>query len=310
MLVLKAAIQPWSDGYAHLGRGREVGRVTYPTSSDGMRTGREKMAERGRVPEGVDIEVPSAARIYDYLLGGGHNFAADRQLGEKFAAALPGARDVARLNRAFLRRAVLFLVSSGVRQFLDLGSGIPTVGNVHEIAQQADEQARVVYVDKDPVAVAHSRMLLEGNEQAAMVQADMCEPESVLQAAGTGQLLDFDAPVGLLMVGVFHFVPDELGPREIVAGYRDRLAAGSYLALSHFTADTRPEEIAATVEVMKRSADPIYPRSREEIIALFAGFDLVEPGVVSTPLWRPESPAELELDAEHSEILAGVGRKP
>ncbi len=268
------------------------------------------MADQSWVPAGVDFELPNAARIYDYLLGGGHNFAADRQLGEKFATALPGARAVARLNRAFLRRAVLFLVSSGVRQFLDLGSGIPTVGNVHEIAQQADVQARVVYVDKDPVAVAHTKMLLEGNEQATSVQADMCEPESVLQAAGTRQLLDFDAPVGLLMVGVLHFVPDGLRPREIVAAYRDQLAAGSYLALSHFTADTRPEEMAATVEVMKRSADPIYPRSHEEITALFAGFDLLEPGVVSTPLWRPESPAEVGPDAEHSEIYAGVGRKP
>jgi hypothetical protein len=269
------------------------------------------MTERsGWVPDGVDVELSSSARIYDFLLGGGHNFAVDRQVGEKFMVALPGARDVARLNRAFLRRAVLFLVSSGVRQFLDLGSGVPTVGNVHEIAQSADGQARVVYVDWDAVAVAHSRLLLEGNERAAVIQADMCEPDAVLLAAETRRLLDFDAPIGLLMVGVFHFVPDERRPRDIVAAYRDQLASGSYLALSQFSADTRPEEMAATVEVMKRSADPLHPRSQEEITVLFAGFDLIEPGVVSTPLWRPEDPAGLGPDAERSEIFAGVGRKP
>jgi hypothetical protein len=269
------------------------------------------MTERsGWVPSGVDTEQPSAARTYDYQLGGGHNFAADRELGDQLTAALPGMRDVARLNRDFLRRAVLFLVSSGVRQFLDLGSGIPTVGNVHEIAQQADEQARVVYVDKEPVAVAHSRMLLEGNERATIVQADMCEPDAVLQAAETRRLLDLDEPLGLLMVAVFHLVPDQKRPLDIVAAYRHRLAAGSYLALSHFTADTRPEEMAAVVELSKRMDDQFYPRSREEIARFFGGFDLVEPGVVSTALWRPEDPAALGPDAEHSEIFAGVGRKP
>ncbi|MGH4021803.1 MAG: SAM-dependent methyltransferase [Pseudonocardiaceae bacterium] len=260
------------------------------------------------VPQGIDVELPSGARIYDYLLGGGHNFALDRQLGEQFAAVVPGARDIVRINRAFLRRAVLFLVSSGVRQFLDLGSGIPTVGNVHEIAQQADEQARVVYVDKEPVAVAHSRLLLEGNERATIVQADMCEAETILQAPETRRLIDFDEPVGLLMVAVFHFVPDERRPQEIVAAYRDRLVSGSYLALSHLTADTMPEEMAAAVEVSKRMDDQFYLRSREEITALFAGFDLVEPGAVSAPLWRPESPA-VGPDAEHSEVFAGVGRR-
>jgi len=262
------------------------------------------------VPAGLDVDQPSGARIYDYLLGGGHNFALDRAVGEQLMAALPGADHVARLNRSFLRRAVLSMVSSGVRQFLDLGSGIPTVGNVHEIAQHADEQARVVYVDWDAVAAAHSELLLEGNERATMVQADMCVPDTILEAAETRRVLNFDEPIGLLMIGVLHFVPDEQRPGDIVAAYRDRLAAGSYLAMSHFTADTRPEEMAAAVEVSKRSSEQLCPRSREEITALFAGFDLVEPGLVSTALWRPDSPVELGLDADHSEIYAGVGRKP
>ncbi len=168
----------------------------------------------------------------------------------------------------------------------------------------------MVYVDKEPVAVAHSRLLLDGNERAAMVHADMCEPESVLQAAETQRLLDFAEPVGLLMVAVFHLVPDEQHPREIVAAYRDRLAAGSYLALSHFTADSRPEEMAAVVELSRRMDDQLHPRTRAEVTDLFTGFDLIEPGVVSTALWRPESLEELGPDAEHSEIYAGVGRKP
>jgi SAM-dependent methyltransferase len=261
------------------------------------------------VPDGVDRDLPSSARIYDYLLGGRHHFAADREIAERFAAALPGSRDIARLNRAFLRRAVLFMVSSGVRQFLDIGSGIPTVGNVHEIAQRADPLARVVYVDHEPVAVAHSTLILEGNERAAAMQADLTHPQAVLSHPATRRLLDFAQPLGLLMVGVLHFVPELKDPDSLLAQYRDRLAPGSYLALSHFTADSRPAEMAAMVEVMKSSKDPIYPRSRQRFTELFAGFELVEPGVVSTALWRPDSTADLADRPERDQILAGVGRK-
>ncbi len=268
------------------------------------------MAEPSWVPSGVDVDQPSVARIYDYLLGGGHNFAADRALAEQAVTAMPGGRDAVRLNRAFLRRAVLSLMSWGVRQFLDLGSGIPTVGNVHEIAQQADERARVVYVDRDAVAAAHSHMLLEGNERATMIHGDLCEPESILEAPEAHHMLDFDEPVGMLMVAMLHWVPDERRPADIVAAYRDRLAAGSYLALSHLTADIHPAETVAAVEVFKDSPEPLYPRSREEVTALFAGFDLVEPGIMSTALWRPDAPDGLGADAEHSDVYAGVGRKP
>jgi len=262
------------------------------------------------VPEGVDEELPSAARIYDYLLGGGHNFAADRQIAEKFATALPGSRDIARMNRAFLRRAVLFMMSCGVDQFLDVGSGIPTVGNVHEVAQRANPESRVVYVDVDPVAVSHSKLILEGNSQAVAIQADLKDPEAILQHRDTRTLLDFDRPIGLLMVGVFHFVPEDSDPDRLLARYREPLASGSYLALSHFTADTRPAEMAAMVAVMKNSKDPIYPRSRDRITQLFAGFELLEPGVVSTALWRPDAQTDLADRPERDQILAGVGRKP
>lgn len=262
------------------------------------------------VPAGVDVTLPSSARIYDYLLGGGHNFAADREAAERFAVALPGSREIARLNRAFLRRAVLFLVAAGVRQFLDIGSGILAVGNVHEIAQKADPEASVVYVDLDPVAVAHGAARLAGNARAAAVQADLTNPDAVLGHRDARRLLRFGEPIGLLMVNVIHFVPDERDPGRLLARYRQALAPGSHLVLSHFTADTRAAEMAAMVEVMKRTKDPIHPRSRERLSQLFDGFELVEPGVVATALWRPDSPSDLADRPERDQILAGVGRRP
>jgi S-adenosyl methyltransferase len=262
------------------------------------------------LPDGANQDLPSWARIYDYLLDGGHNFAADRQVAERFVAALPGSRHIARLNRAFLRRAVLFMISAGIRQFLDIGSGIPTVGNVHEIAQKADPWSHVVYVDVEPVAIAHSKAMLEGNECVTAVQVDLNYPDSVLAHPGTRRLMNFDEPLGLLMVGVLHFVPEENDPGGLLSRYRDALASGSYLALSHFTADIRAAEMAAMVEVMKRTKDPIYPRTRTRFTELFDGFDLVEPGVVSTALWRPDSQDDIADRPERDQILAGVGRKP
>jgi hypothetical protein len=266
------------------------------------------MSERvSWVPEGVDTAMPSAARLYDYLLGGGHNFAADRALAEKFLQAQPNARAIARLNRAFLRRAVLFMVDEGIRQFLDLGSGIPTVGNVHEIAQKAAPEAHVVYVDFEEVAVAHSQLILEHDPRSTIIQEDMTKPDAVLRAARGSGLIDFDQPVGVLTAGVFHFVPPQADPDAIVAAYRDAVPAGSFLAVSQFTQDLQPEEMAGIVEVMKKSQNPMYPRTRSEIERLFAGFELVEPGIVPTPLWRPEG--ENHDDPDKAGIYAAVGRK-
>ncbi|HUQ59820.1 SAM-dependent methyltransferase [Lentzea sp.] len=266
------------------------------------------MAERvSWVPVGVDTGKPSAARLYDYLLDGGHNFAADRALAERFLRAQPNGRTIARLNRAFLRRAVLFMMECGIRQFLDLGSGIPTVGNVHEIARKADPESRVVYVDFEEVAVAHSQLILEGDPCAEIVQQDMTEPEAVLRAVRDTGLLDFTRPVGVLTVGVFHFVPPEADPASVVAAYRDAVPAGSCLAFSQFTQDLQPEEMAGVVEVMKKSQNPMFPRTREEIEALFAGFELVEPGVVPLPLWRPEDTKT--DDPDKAGIYGAVGRK-
>ena len=267
------------------------------------------MAEPSWVPEDVDLERPSAARLYDYLLGGAHNFAADRAIADKFLIAQPNAREIARLNRAFLRRAVLFMMDQGIRQFLDLGSGIPTVGNVHEIAHEVDPETDVVYVDYEEVAVAHSELMLERNEHATIVQADLTTPAVVLDNRATRRLLDFDKPVGLLMVGAFHFVPPEKDPAAIIAAYRDAFPAGSYLAFSQFTSDMTPAAMAKVVEVMKSSRDPMYPRTHAEIVGLFDGFELLDPGVVSTSRWRPLSAMDVASDPEQDGIFAGVGRK-
>ncbi|KFU78718.1 S-adenosyl methyltransferase [Amycolatopsis lurida] len=260
----------------------------------------------GRVPEGVDIRVPSAARVYDWLLGGSHNFDADRAVGEKVMAVLPSGRQVAASNRAFLRRAVQYMVGQGITRFLDLGSGIPAVGNVHEIAQDMDPECQVVYVDYDKVAVAHSRLILDGNPNAAVVEEDLCEPRAVLNSPAVRALLDVDQPIGLLMVAVFHFIPDSLRPAEIVARYREALPAGSLVALSHLTADHAPREMAAVTEAMKNSRDPMYFRPYADVAALFDGLELVDPGVVSAPLWHPEPGLR---DIEPDDVYAGVGRK-
>ncbi|HEX3648361.1 MAG TPA: SAM-dependent methyltransferase, partial [Pseudonocardiaceae bacterium] len=233
------------------------------------------------IPDEINVEVPSAARVYDYLLGGGHNFAADRTVGEVVLKVQPHGRQIAASNRAFLNRAVRYLVDQGITQFLDLGSGIPTVGNVHEVAQQANPDCRVVYVDYDPVAVAHSQLMLRDNDRATVIDADLAQPDQVLDSPALRRLIDFDEPVGLLMVAVFHFVPDEKNPADIVAKYRSVLPAGSYLALSHLTADQMPGESDAVVEAMRNSRDPMYFRSYAKIVPLFDGFDLVSPGVVT-----------------------------
>ena len=257
------------------------------------------------IPNGVDTDVPSAARVYDFLLGGAHNFAADRAVGRKILDVLPDGRQVASSNRAFLARAVRFLIDAGITQFLDLGSGIPTVGNVHEVAQLLNPESRVVYVDHDPVAVAHSELILAGNERATVLDADMTEPERVLDAPGVRRFIDFHEPVGLLLVAVFHFVPDEKNPLAILRQYLEFLPPGSFVALSHLTADQYPAEMAGVVEAMKRSHDPMYFRPYDSVAALFDDLELVKPGVVRAARWRPD-PGD---DTGQQGVYAGVARK-
>lgn len=261
------------------------------------------------LPRGVDPEQPSVARMYDYMLGGGHNFAVDRQLAEQVAAVFPGAREIVLMNRAFLRRAVLFMMSAGIRQFLDVGSGIPTVGNVHELAQRADPEARVLYVDIDPIAIEHAKWLLRGNGRVAAIQADLTDPDGILGHSQARQLLDFTQPMGLLLVGVLHFVSDEWDLNAVVARYRDALATGSYVAMTQLTSDVRPKALNRAIDLAKdHQTVAAYPRSFDRFVTFFDGFELVEPGVVSQPLWRPDAEIEFADGPHRDQILVGVAR--
>ena len=259
------------------------------------------------VPAGLNLEVPSAARAYDAMLGGGHNFAADREFARKAEQVFPGVAASCQANRAFLRRVVQYLVKAGIRQFLDIGSGIPTVGNVHEVAQAADPDCRVVYVDNEPVAVAHSQLLLENNENATIVNADLREPATILEAAETRKLLDFDQPVALLMFAILHFVPDADDPAGLVAHYRDALPPGSYLGLTHATADSRPEEMAALEKLYATSSNPAVARTTQWITSLFGDFTLVEPGAVFAPEWKPDRREVANPD--HYIFFGGLAKK-
>jgi hypothetical protein len=259
-------------------------------------------------PASVDLDRPNAARVYDYLLGGACNFEPDRQFAEKLLATIPEARGVARLNRSFLRRAVRFCVANGIRQFLDIGSGIPTVGNVHEIAQREVPEARVVYVDHEPVAVAHSELILEDNDHAGAAQANLLDVDGVLGAEPVRRLLDLDQPIAVLMAAVLHFVPDSANPGAAVARYVDAVAPGSYLVLSH-AAKVDLQRSQDGWKMYNNTSTPGGPRTREQVIALMTGTELVEPGVVWLPEWRPEDLDDVENPAL-SLGYAAVGRKP
>ncbi len=263
------------------------------------------------VPPEVDTKRANTARVYDYWLGGSHNFLADQDVGRAIAAVQPTARAGAQAGRAFLRRAVRFLAASGIHQYLDIGSGIPTEGNVHEVAQQADPGARVVYVDIDPVAIAHSRAILAGNENATIIDADLREPGKILAHTDTLRLIGFSQPTGLLLFAVLHFIADAEDPWQIVATLRDALAPGSYFVLGHATNEGIPIVAEAVQKVYNRGVSAnINVRSRAEILRFFDGFDLVEPGLVNIPLWRPDSPADVPSDPGKFMGLVGVGRKP
>lgn len=260
-------------------------------------------------PDGIDLTRPSAARVYDYFLGGAHNFAVDRALAERVVRITPDVGHTMRANRAFLRRAVRCLASAGIRQFLDIGSGIPTVGNVHEVAQEACPDARVVYIDVDPVAVTHSRAMLRGSRGAAMRRGDLREPAAILEAARETGLIDFAEPVGLLLLGVVHFLPDSDDPAGIVARLREAVVAGSYLALSHVTYEGQPRESLTAFSLSRHTSAELVLRSRAEIAAYFDGFDVVEPGVVHIPLWRPDHQGPAQQHPERIGAFAGVGRR-
>ncbi|MFJ8105946.1 SAM-dependent methyltransferase [Streptomyces sp. NPDC096132] len=261
-------------------------------------------------PRSIDISVPSVSRIYDYFLGGSHNFEVDREAARKAMEFMPGLPKIMQANRAFMRRAVRWAAGQGITQFLDVGSGIPTFGNVHEVAQAARPGARVVYVDHDPVAVAHSQAVLEGNEDADVVAADLRKPQDILGSARVRDLIDFDRPVALLLVAILHFVEDADDPYAAVAELGAALAPGSVLVLSHASYEGIPlpqKRAEGAVGVYKDIRNPLIMRSRDEIARFFEGYDMVEPGLVPMPEWRPETAPEDE-DPYAFSGFAGVGR--
>jgi SAM-dependent methyltransferase len=238
-----------------------------------------------------DAERPNVARLFDYYLGGAHNFAVDREFAERSTKVF-AVDEAARAARSFLRRAVRLSAAAGIRQFLDLGSGIPTAGNVHEVAERADPTCRVVYVDNEPATVAHGRTMLRWSSTAAIVQADIRDPDAVLNAPETARLLDLDEPVAVVMVGILPYLSDEDRPADVVAKYREAMAPGSHLVISHLTADREPDLMAKLADLGKLTGITLTPRGAAEVAGLFTGFDLVEPGVVMTGEWHG--------DGEHS----------
>lgn len=261
-------------------------------------------------PEDIDWRKPSVARVYDVHLGGAHNFAVDREVAAELARKMPELPALFRANRSFLRRTVRFLVDAGVTQFLDLGSGIPTAGNVHEIAQLANPECRVVYVDIDPVAAAHSRRILADNPRADALRGDLRKPDEVLAHPLVGELLDLDRPVAVLLVAALNFVSDEDGPGEIIERYLDRVPAGSYLVVSHPTHGTvAPEESEAAAAFYRRNVNSIFVRDRAQIEGWLTGLELVEPGLVYINAWRPEVLQDAQ-DAPRWPQLGCVARKP
>jgi hypothetical protein len=264
----------------------------------------------------INPEVPNAARVYDYLLGGKDNFPADREVAERVIQIAPMSRDITRQNRAFLRRVVRFLTGdAGVRQFLDIGSGLPTQGNVHEIAQAIAPDTRVVYVDNDPVVVTHGRALLAGS-RTAVVRADLREPETILQDPKVKELLDFGRPVALLLFAMLHFLGDDQDPHGIVTRYRDALPAGSYLALSHGTADPPPrrdltperaaEMAAQTSRLYRQATIPVTNRGHAQVQRFLGDWELVDPGLTWIQQWKPD---EAKVP-QPGGFYGGVARKP
>ena len=262
------------------------------------------------IPPGIDTSKANTARVYDWWLGGEHNFRVDQDAARTLIAVAPNVRAIARANRAFLGRAVRCLADAGIRQFLDIGSGIPTARNVHQITEEIAPGSHVVYVDKDDVAVAHSKLILDGNPDATVIHADLRDPEAILAHPETRRVIDFTRPVGLLLVSVLHFVPDGDNPAGIITRLRDALAPGSFLVLTHGCRDAYPELGDTFNSVYNDRVDATSTsRTRDEITGFFDGFTLVEPGLVWTPEWRPDSPEDVPEDPSSYGMVAGVGVK-
>lgn len=262
----------------------------------------------GWLPPEIDQTRPHPARMYDYMLGGKNHFEVDRVAAEVALQAAPAARAMVRENRAFLGRAVRYVAEAGVTQFLDIGTGLPGEGNTGEVARAIQPEARVVYVDYDPIVAVHSRALLAGDEsRTAVVLADVREPKAILDHPQVRDLLDFDQPIAVLMVALLHFVGHDEDAAGVVAAFRDAVAPGSALVISHGTDGGRPDVSAAARKGWANAKSQVVVRDREEIRALFGDFELVDPGVVQLPLWRPDGAVREDWDTIW--LDGGVGFK-
>jgi len=267
------------------------------------------MPEASAQSPALDPNVPNVARMYDYMLGGKENYASDRAAVAKLIEMAPGVPVAARLNREFLGRAVRFVASAGVTQFLDVGAGLPTQDSVHQVAQEAAPDATVVYVDNDPVVLAHSRALVDGQARVAVVAGDVRNPAGIIADSQVRALIDFSRPVCVLLVALMHFVPDAEDPASLVAAFAAAILPGSFLIFSHATAHGAPPRVA----VYSKDAERVYDRATaqvtlrdpDEVSGLLSPFTLLEPGLVHVSQWRPPVPVSYEFDA----FLAAVGRR-
>ncbi len=262
------------------------------------------------IPESTPLDKPNAARMYDYFLGGYHNLEVDRLATAKSLEIYPDTKIGIQSSRAFLRRAVRFMCAQGIDQFLDIGSGIPTVGNVHEVAQEANPSTRIVYVDIDPVAVGHSRAMLVDNPLAVAIQADARDSDHILNHADVRRLIDFTKPVGVLFLCLLHFINDFAEAHGVVRAFRESVATGSYIAISHAISDALPRDVVERLQaIYAGTTNPGGFRTGAEVEQFFEGLEVVEPGLVLAPLWRPEGPDDIALnEPERTASLVGVGR--
>ncbi|MEV5891188.1 SAM-dependent methyltransferase [Nonomuraea fuscirosea] len=272
--------------------------------------------ERERGPAGIDTTKPNVSRVYDYMLGGKDNYEADRLMAQKALEIAPDARESGRANREFLGRVVRYLAAeAGIRQFLDLGSGLPTQGNVHEIAQSAAADTRVVYVDHDPTVLVHARALLSVNDTTTVVEADVREADRILDHPKIRRVIDFEQPVGLLMFAILHHLADDDDPAGITRAMMARLAPGSHLAVScfHNPGAAHPEvskQAYAAEKIFNETLGTGRWRTTEEILTYFDGLDLVEPGLVPLPEWHPDTDDRAEPGITYHTFVGAVGRKP
>ena len=255
-------------------------------------------------------DIPSSARIYDFLLGGKDNYPPDRSASEVIVGWLPNAPLAVQWNRGFLRRAVRYLVGeAGIRQIIDIGAGLPAAGNTHEFAWEVCPDARVVYVDHDPVVLAHARNMLQGTPNAVIIGHDVRAPADLLADPELRRLIDFDEPVGVLLVSILHFLADADDPAAIIGELLAPFPADSYVALTHVTADATAR-VRAAARVYDAATTPMFVRSREEVLALVPGLDVVKPGLVWTPQWRPEPGEQVPAQPSDDYCYALVARKP